>query len=82
MSKERDNAISEYLEKLTKETGVVGIDRLAALFARREPLAAGLVSLTELKKLASEVLKEKARQTDLGVPCAPLRGWCACKCSQ
>ncbi len=45
----RDKAISEDLEKLSKETGVVGIDRLAALFTRRNPQAAELLSLTELK---------------------------------
>ena len=47
------------MDELARTSGVVGVDRLAALFARREPDAAKTMSKGELRKLANDVLKNK-----------------------
>ena len=37
------------MDELARTSGVVGVDRLAALFTRREPEAAKTMSQTEVK---------------------------------
>ena len=56
------------MDELARTSGVVGVDRLAALFMRREPEAAKTMSKTEVKKLANDVLKIKPDKQILQYP--------------
>ena len=56
------------MDELARTSGVVGVDRLAALFMRREPEAAKTMSTTEVKKLANDVLKIKPDKQILQYP--------------
>ena len=47
------------MDELARRSGVVGVERLAALFTKREPEAAKTMSKTEVRKLANDVLKIK-----------------------
>ena len=38
------------MDELARKSGVVGVERLAALFMRREPAAARTMSVAEVKK--------------------------------
>ena len=39
------------MDELARTSGVVGVERLAALFMRREPAAAKVMSVAEVKKI-------------------------------
>ena len=45
------------MDELARTSGVVGVERLAALFRRREPEAAKTMSKTEVRQMANDVLK-------------------------
>ena len=65
------------MDELARTSGGVGVDRLAALFVKREPEAAKAMSMSEIRKLANEVLKikpDKLSQTDTSIPCRKIRG--------
>ena len=56
------------MDELARTSGVVGVDRLAGLFVKREPEAAKTMSMTEIKKLANEVLRVKPDKQILQYP--------------
>ena len=56
------------MDELARTSGVVGVERLAALFTRREPDAAKTMSKTEVRKLANDVLKIKPDKQILQYP--------------
>ena len=47
------------MDELGRTSGVVGVERLAALFIKREPDAAKTMSRTEVRRMANEVLRVK-----------------------
>ena len=56
------------MDELARTSGVVGVERLAALFTRREPQAAKTMTKTEVRKLANDVLKIKPDKQILQYP--------------
>jgi len=56
------------MDELARTSGVVGVDRLAGLFVKREPDAAKTMSMTQIKKLANEVLRVKPDKQILQYP--------------
>ncbi len=56
------------MDELARTTGVVGVERLAALFINREPAAAATMSATEVRKMANDVLKIKPDKQVLQYP--------------
>ena len=56
------------MDELARTSGVVGVDRLAALFVKRFPDAARIMSKTEVRKMANEVLRVKPDKQVLAYP--------------
>lgn len=56
------------MDELARASGVVGVERLAALFTKREPEAAKTMSRTEVRKMANEVLRVKPDKQILAYP--------------
>ena len=56
------------MDELARTSGVVGVERLAALFTRREPEAAKTMSKTEVRQMANDVLKVKPDKQILQYP--------------
>ena len=56
------------MDELARTSGITGVDRLAALFVKRHQDAAKTMSTTEVKKLASDVLKVKPDKQILAYP--------------
>ena len=54
-----DDPTKTVMDELARTSGVVGVERLAALFTRREPEAAKTMSKAEVRKMANEVLRVK-----------------------
>ena len=56
------------MDELARTSGVVGVERLAALFIKREPDAAKTMSKTEVRRMANEVLRVKPDKQILAYP--------------
>ena len=56
------------MDELARTSGVTGVDRLAALFVKREQAAAKTMSKTEIRKLANEARKVKPDKQVLAYP--------------
>ena len=63
-----DDPTKTVMDELARTSGVVGVERLAALFMRREPAAAKTMSIAEVKKMANDVLKIKPDKQILAYP--------------
>ena len=55
---DKEEEVKQKLTALTKDTGVEGADRLAALFVKKHGDLARTMSMTKLKGLSNEVLKK------------------------
>ena len=54
---DKEEEIKQKLTTLTKDTGIEGADRLAALFVKKHGPEARTMSLAKLKSLSNAVLK-------------------------
>ena len=63
-----DDPTRTVMDELARTSGVVGVERLAALFTRREPEAAKTMSKTEVRQMANDVLKVKPDKQILQYP--------------
>ena len=55
---DKEEEVKQKLTALTKESGVEGADRLAALFVKRHGPEARTMSLAKLKSLSNAFLKQ------------------------